>query len=357
MPNKKTRVEKKENEKRGFKLVRKTPYLCVAVNHYVKLPIAHVTCLINLWMGDAKTLVVCENKNSLKRGEPMQTQVKSPQVIRTIAEFKQWRQSVTEKVGLVPTMGALHDGHIALIQKAKSLSERVVVWIFVNPLQFGPNEDFNAYPRTFEKDLEICKANGVDTVFAPTEKEIYPEGKDKCIKIFPPADLADVCEGSYRPGYFVGIATVVAKFFNIVQPNVAVLGEKDYQQLVILKKLIADLNMPLSIEPVAIVRESDGLAKSSRNVYLTPEERSLAPKVFECLRTIAQTFKENGGNAPAALAKGKEVLEKEPLFKVLFLEARDAVTFVPHAEAKNGLIVVISVQLGKVRLIDNIRIS
>jgi pantoate--beta-alanine ligase len=287
----------------------------------------------------------------------MQTQVKTPQVIRTIAEFRQWRQSVTEKVGLVPTMGALHEGHIALIQKAKSLCDRVVVWIFVNPLQFGPNEDFDAYPRTFENDLEVCRANGVDTVFAPTEKEIYPEGKDKCIKVFPPSDIADVCEGSYRPGYFVGIATVVAKFFNIVQPNIAVLGEKDYQQLVILKKLVTDLNMPLSIEPVAIVREPDGLAKSSRNVYLSPEERQVAPIVFESLRTIAQTFKQNGSDVESALTKGKEVLDKEPRFKILFLEARDALTFLPYPESKNGLIVVISVQLGKVRLIDNIRIS
>jgi pantoate--beta-alanine ligase len=301
---------------------------------------------------------VAAEEDSLKPGgKHMQTQVKTPKVIRTIAEFRQWRQSVTEKVGLVPTMGALHEGHIALIQKAESLCDRVVVWIFVNPLQFGPNEDFDAYPRTFENDLEVCRANGVDTVFAPTEKEIYPEGKDKCIKVFPPSEIADVCEGSYRPGYFVGIATVVAKFFNIVQPNIAVLGEKDYQQLVILKKLVTDLNMPLSIEPVAIVREPDGLAKSSRNVYLSPEERQVAPKVFESLRTIAQTFKQNGSDVESALTKGKEVLDKEPRFEILFLEARDAVTFLPYPESKNGLIVVISVQLGKVRLIDNIRIS
>src|SRR5271163_3678839 len=170
-----------------------------------------------------------------------------PRLFKTVPECRVWREEVDGRVVLVPTMGALHDAHSSLVARAVELGERVVVSIFVNPLQFGPNEDFASYPRTFEQDLEVCAKAGVDAVLYPASEDIYPEGKENCTKVLPPPRLSDVLDGAVRPGFFTGVATVVAKLFNIVQPDVAVFGEKDYQQLLVVKQLVSDLNLPIKI--------------------------------------------------------------------------------------------------------------
>ena len=168
-------------------------------------------------------------------------------VFETVNDFKSWRQKQNGSLALVPTMGAIHAGHLSLIQKAQTLADHVVVYIFVNPLQFGPNEDFDTYPRPLKDDLAACDRAKVNVVFCPAEKEIYPEGKENCTKVVPPAALCDVLEGKFRPGFFTGIATVLLRFFNIIEPDIVVFGEKDYQQLVIVRHFIRDLNLPITI--------------------------------------------------------------------------------------------------------------
>ena len=208
----------------------------------------------------------------------------------TVRDFTVWRKRQNGVLALVPTMGALHTGHLSLIRKAQGMADHVVVYIFVNPLQFGPSEDFATYPRNLEEDLSICEKAAVNTVFCPNVAEIYPEGKDRCTKVEPPAFLADVLEGKFRPGFFTGVATAVTKFFNIVQPSMAIFGEKDYQQLLIVRRLVEDLNLLVTIYDAPTVREADGLAVSSRNAYLSKEERALAPCVYALLQNAAESI-------------------------------------------------------------------
>jgi pantoate--beta-alanine ligase len=193
-------------------------------------------------------------------------------------------------IGLVPTMGALHAGHASLMEKARRECDVVAVTIFVNPLQFGPNEDYQRYPRTMEHDLEICERVGVDVVFAPPMEELYVSEQRTFVEV---ARLAEHLCGPFRPGHFRGVATVVAKLFNVIQPDRAYFGEKDYQQLCVIRKMVQDLNFPIEIMPVSIYRDADGLALSSRNAYLEPEEREAAPALFRAL-TSAQRMIEEG---------------------------------------------------------------
>jgi len=292
-------------------------------------------------------------KNKEQNSDPSDKNPESPLLKHTVSEFRQWRQEVNGPLAIVPTMGALHDGHLSLIKMGRQLGHKLAVWIFVNPLQFGPREDFGSYPRTFEKDLETCSRAGVDVVFCPSVSEIYPHGKDNCATVVPPPELAGILEGSFRPGFFTGVATVVTKFFNIMRPDIAMFGEKDYQQLLVVRQMVFDLNLPVSIQAVPIVRAQDGLALSSRNAYLTLEQRSAAPLLFQTLKMV-ETKIRAGQPVEQALNEGRAAIEKSKRFELQYLEARDSLTFAPHLEAENPLVVLVAAKLQGVRLIDNI---
>lgn len=269
--------------------------------------------------------------------------------------IKEWKQENT-KIGLVPTMGALHKGHASLIETAKKTCDKVVVSVFVNPIQFGPNEDFDKYPRTIENDLELCKKLGVDIVFAPTPKEMYGENtklsNTELTFVCPPYNLVDCLCGKARPGHFDGVATVVLKLFNIVKPDYAFFGQKDAQQLFILKKMVKDLNIDLTIVPCPIVRENDGLALSSRNTYLSKEERENALTISKALKEIEKLYNTGTVDTNILFDAGFSILN--PNIDLEYLEFRDFETFEKIHTARKNTLVAIAAKSGKTRLIDNI---
>ena len=269
--------------------------------------------------------------------------------------IKEWKQENT-KIGLVPTMGALHKGHASLIETAKKTCDKVVVSVFVNPIQFGPNEDFDKYPRTIENDLELCKKLGVDIVFAPTPKEMYGENtklsNTELTFVCPPYNLVDCLCGKARPGHFDGVATVVLKLFNIVKPDYAFFGQKDAQQLFILKKMVKDLNIDLTIVPCPIVRETDGLALSSRNTYLSKEERENALTISKALKEIEKLYNSGTVDTNILFDAGFSILN--PNIDLEYLEFRDFETFKKIHTARKNTLVAIAAKSGKTRLIDNI---
>lgn len=278
-------------------------------------------------------------------------------MLECVDAVRLWRRNATvkgERVGFVPTMGALHEGHLSLMRAARNECDRVVASIFVNPLQFAPHEDFGKYPRTFQRDLELMSAEGVDAVFYPNEKEMYPEGRESVTRVVPPCELADCLEGHFRPGFFTGVATVVAKLFNIVLPEAAFFGEKDYQQLLVVKRMVGDLNLPIQVTPVATVREADGLALSSRNVYLSEEERKIAPMLNRTLNFVKDAAQSGQLSLEAALEKGRADLKALPDVELQYLEARQADTFQPAAQFELPMVVVLAAKLKNVRLIDNV---
>jgi pantoate--beta-alanine ligase len=280
--------------------------------------------------------------------------VGSPIVLETVSEFRAWRAKVKDTLALVPTMGALHEGHFSLIEQGRKRGELLAVWIFVNPLQFGPKEDFGAYPRALERDLGECARLGVDVVFAPSVEEMYPCGKDNCIAVVPISELGDVLEGEFRPGFFTGVATVVTKFFNVIQPDVAIFGEKDYQQLLVIKQMVRDLNFPVTVEACPTVRAEDGLAMSSRNTYLSREQRQIAPLLQKALKFVEDKIRSKHSSVEEALDAGRQMISASGEFTLQYLDARDSQTFAPHANAKNSLVLLVAAKLGNVRLIDNI---
>ncbi|ABK70073.1 pantoate--beta-alanine ligase [Mycolicibacterium smegmatis] len=254
------------------------------------------------------------------------------------------------RIVLVPTMGALHEGHLTLVRAAKRTPGAVVVVsIFVNPLQFGPNEDLNAYPRTLEDDLTALRAEGVEIVFTPTGSDMYPDGTRTSVH---PGPLGDDLEGSSRPGHFAGVLTVVLKLFSIVRPDRAYFGEKDYQQLTLLRQMVADLNVDVQIVGVPTVRESDGLALSSRNRYLDKDQREQAGALSAAL--LAGKYAAAGG-AEAALDAARAVLDEVPALEVDYLQVRDPMLGPAPAEGQARLLV--AARLGRTRLIDNIAID
>jgi pantoate ligase/cytidylate kinase len=280
------------------------------------------------------------------------------QVFETIAAYHQWREKIRKDnpsatIGLVPTMGALHAGHGELIKRARAESDFVVVWIFVNPLQFAPHEDLDRYPRTFPADLKLCQELGADAVFHPSVSEIYPQGAQESTKVIPPERLAKQLEGEFRPHFFTGVATVVLKFFNMLQPTQAYFGEKDYQQLTIVKQMVSDLNLPISIRPVATVREQDGLAMSSRNVYLTEAEREIAPKLHEAISTVSREA-ANGADLQQLLEQARKTVRAIPNAELQYLESCDAETLQPLREFKRPMVTLVACKIGNVRLIDNV---
>ncbi len=272
------------------------------------------------------------------------------QTIEPLLEALTHQFAEDDTVALVPTMGNLHEGHMALVQAAKSRASKVVVSIFVNPAQFGPNEDFNAYPRTLEKDLALCEAHGVDLVFAPTAQEIYPFGQGQMVSVNEETLSAHLC-GANRPGHFRGVLTVVMKLINLIQPDYAVFGEKDYQQLAVIHKMVQDLFMPVDLLAVPIVREEDGLAMSSRNQYLDVEDRKKAPLLYDVL----QEAREQLNTEKVADVKQKAVLRLEKHgFQVDYFEVCHSSTLEALTDARDEMVILAAAKLGKTRLIDNL---
>ena len=275
-----------------------------------------------------------------------------PFIARTTKELRHHLASFGESVGFVPTMGALHAGHSALVAAAKKECEHVVVSIFVNPAQFGPKEDFSRYPRTQEADTERLAKDGCDLVFIPDAETIYPEGFSTFVEV---PGLSDVLDGVHRPGHFRGVATVVALLLNMVRADKAFFGEKDYQQLTIIRRMVRDLSIPSEIIGVQTLREADGLALSSRNRYLSVEEREIAPKLFRTLCVVHEEIKK-GGKIADALKEGNDWLLSSGFSKLDYLEIRHQETLkeMTEVDTLRDYRLFAAAWLGKTRLIDNI---
>lgn len=255
-------------------------------------------------------------------------------------------------IAFVPTMGALHAGHLALVEEARRHTPHVVASIFVNPAQFGPNEDFQKYPRTEEADIQALKSVGTSVAYLPAVAEMYPEGAATTVHL---RGLSEELCGAYRPGHFAGVATIVTKLFNQITPDIAVFGEKDYQQLTIIRRVVADLDMQVRIIGLPTVRESDGLALSSRNRYLSDAERRIAPVLYLTLNDTAAAI-INSGDVKSALKSGIQSILSAGFGKVDYLELRDAATLAPVEKLKKPARLLVAAHLGTTRLIDNIEV-
>lgn len=275
-------------------------------------------------------------------------------VVSTVAEFRRLRSSVSagQALGLVPTMGYLHEGHMALVRAAREQNEVVAVSIFVNPAQFGPNEDFSRYPRDMERDLAMLDEAGVDWVFSPGVEEMYPEGFSTYVEV---GGVTGPLEGAARPGHFRGVATVVAKLFNIVQPHRAYFGQKDAQQVVVIRKMVSDLAFPLEIVVVPTMREPDGLAMSSRNVYLNTQERQAALVLYRSLNAVKQLW--DGGERRGSVLREamSRTLAAEPLARPDYVSVADPATLheLDDSGRARAALASLAVRIGNTRLIDN----
>ena len=276
------------------------------------------------------------------------------EIVETISMMKTLRRDITDSVGFVPTMGYLHDGHLSLVKQARADNGITIVSIFVNPTQFGPKEDFKTYPRNIERDLALLRETNTDIVFIPSSEEMYPQGFSSWIEV---QKITDRLEGEHRPGHFKGVTTVVAKLFNIVEPTRAYFGQKDAQQAVVIKKMVADLNMNVEVITAPTVRESDGLAMSSRNTYLNTQERQAATVLFKAL-TKAQQMWESGHSRAATLRQEMiSLISKEPLAKIDYISIADAQTLEELDEIDRQALVSLAVKIGKTRIIDNIALK
>jgi len=255
-------------------------------------------------------------------------------------------------IGFVPTMGALHEGHLSLIRKARGENDIVVASIFVNPLQFGPREDFKKYPRSLARDIALCKKY-VDIIFTPQAKDLYPEGFLTKVEV---EKLSSMYCGASRPGHFRGVATIVNKLFNIALPDTAYFGQKDAQQAVLIQKMVSDLNMPVTVKVCATVREPDGLALSSRNAYLSQQERKDAVVLYRSLLLAKTLAKSKQCSSAMIIARMRGLINKVKSARVDYISIVDSVTFEPLWQIKKGALVLMAVYIGKTRLIDNMRI-
>ena len=274
--------------------------------------------------------------------------------ITTPGEMQAFSRAVRrdgKRLGFVPTMGALHAGHLSLVKMARERSNCVAVSIFVNPLQFGPTEDFSKYPRTLERDCQLLEVEGVDVVFAPSVEAMYPTGAKTTVDV---AEIGNRLDGRSRPGHFKGVATVVSKLFNIVQPDFAFFGQKDAAQVAILRRMVQDLNFDLEIVVGPIVREPDGLAMSSRNAYLDPRQREQALVLHRALMHIGQLFKSGERDVQRLMTAGKQVIASEPAAKFDYLEIVDLNTLEPVSDLSHGALVAVAAWVGSTRLIDNL---
>jgi pantoate--beta-alanine ligase len=275
-------------------------------------------------------------------------------LIRSVAAMAAWsdrlrREGVT--IGFVPTMGALHDGHRSLIRRARLACDAVVVSIFVNPRQFGPREDLSHYPRPFRHDLEVCRAEDADAVFAPTAAGIYPRGFQAGVAVGP---IARRWEGAHRPGHFEGVATVVAKLLNLVRPHETFLGQKDYQQAVVVRRLVADLNLGTDVTVCPTVREFDGLAMSSRNAFLRDHERKAAPVLFRALKSGEADIRSGMTSAAVIQRRMRAVVAKQRLATIDYLAVCDPGTLEPVPRVNETVVLLGAMRLGGIRLIDNL---
>jgi pantoate--beta-alanine ligase len=278
-------------------------------------------------------------------------------VLSTIPDMRAASRGVRAQgktVGLVPTMGALHEGHLALVRAAKLRCDAVAVSIFVNPTQFGPNEDFAKYPRPFERDRDLLQAEGVDFIFAPPPEEMYPTGAGTWVTV---EGMSDRLCGRSRPGHFRGVTTVVAKLFHIVEPDLAFFGQKDAAQCAIIRRMVCDLNLPVQIVVCPIVREPSGLAMSSRNAYLSPQQRQSALALYGSLKEIARRFHSGERNAASLSAAGNQVVAGEPAVRLDYLEIVDPDTLEPLPAVSHTALVAIAAFVGTTRLIDNVVLS
>jgi pantoate--beta-alanine ligase len=255
------------------------------------------------------------------------------------------------RIGLVPTMGALHEGHLSLVRAARAQSDVVAVSLFVNPLQFGPNEDFTKYPRDFERDRQLLEAERVDLLFAPCSDDMYPKGAATFVEA---AGLSERLDGRSRPGHFRGVTTVVSKLFHIVEPDLAFFGQKDAAQVAIIRRMVRDLNMPVRIQVCPIVREKDGLAMSSRNAYLDPQQRKQATALYRALMRV-QTLADKGERSASVLSQtGKQVMAEEPGVRLDYFEVVNSDALEPVEDISKGALVAVAAYLGNTRLIDNL---
>lgn len=275
--------------------------------------------------------------------------------MRTVSSIQELRASLNEvrpqTIGFVPTMGYLHEGHLSLVDKAKETADVVVMSIFVNPLQFGPNEDLANYPRDIERDSRLAKSRGVDILFFPPVEEMYPPGSKTNVSV---QDITESMCGASRPGHFDGVTTVVAKLFNIIQPDYAFFGMKDAQQVAVVMQMVRDLNMPIEVVPCPIVREADGLALSSRNVYLSPEERKQALVLSRALRQAQSMVGLGERNVETLRTVIEKVIQESSLASIDYIEIRSYPGLMPLEELHGDCIVALAVRFGSTRLIDNI---
>ncbi len=272
-------------------------------------------------------------------------------VIETIEEMKQLRSHLTEPVGFVPTMGYLHAGHLSLVRQARIDNPSVVVSIFVNPTQFGPQEDFDRYPRDPERDLAMLDKEKSDIVFMPPAAEMYPPGFNSWVEV---GKVTERLEGVHRPGHFRGVTTVVAKLFNIVQPTRAYFGQKDAQQVVVVKKMVADLDMSLEVVALPTVREPDGLAMSSRNTCLNPEERQAALVLYQALRLAEELHAQRETDADRIRREMTSLIQQQPLVNIDYVSIADTKTLDELDTVSPPTLVSLAVRIGKTRLIDNV---
>ena len=271
-------------------------------------------------------------------------------VIEARAATRAARQQ-SKKIGFAPTMGALHTGHISLVRAAKARCDFVVASVFVNPTQFGPNEDFSRYPRTFEADRQKLEMEAVDLVFAPSVEEMYPAGASTFVTV---EEIGDRLDGRSRPGHFRGVSTIVAKLFHIVEPDVAVFGQKDAAQVAIIKRMVRDLMLPVEIVVAPIVREADGLALSSRNMYLSPEERRQSLVLSRALHEVEARYHRGEANSADLTSIARSVFALEPAVRVDYIEVVDSETLEPVAMAARDTLVAVAAFVGATRLIDNV---
>jgi pantoate--beta-alanine ligase len=276
------------------------------------------------------------------------------EVARTRADVRSVLRSLPRPIGLVPTMGALHEGHRSLIRRSLEESATTVVWIFVNPRQFPVAADLASYPRDEAADLAVCESEGVDVVFAPPVEEVYPPGFDTTVRV---GAVAERLEGTARPGHFDGVTTVVATFFGVVGPDRAYFGEKDAQQLRVVRRMVVDLAMPIEIVACPIVREPDGLASSSRNVLLTVDQRAAAPVLYRALSAALEAWRGGERSADVLRDVVRGILASEPLAEVEYVSCADDETLTELSTVDGPALLSLAVRFGSVRLIDNVRLA
>jgi pantoate--beta-alanine ligase len=278
-------------------------------------------------------------------------------ILTTIAETRaasRGARRAGQRVGVVPTMGALHEGHLSLVRAAKAQSDFVIVTIFVNPLQFGPKEDLSKYPRTFERDCALLEKEGADVIFAPSVEEMYPGGAVTYVNV---EGLSDRLDGVSRPGHFRGVTTVVSKLFHIAEPDKAFFGQKDAAQVAIIKRMVCDLDMAVEIVVCPIVRESDGLAMSSRNAYLDATQRKQGLVLSRALKRVEELFHQGGRDVRLLIAAGQEMFRSEPEVRLDYLSIVDPDSLEPLEHATSGALVAMAAYVGTTRLIDNVLLA